>query len=271
MRISFGRTPTDLRGYLIPGMLVAVPLLLALVGPLFASGDTAKDAPFILGGGRWFGTDFVGRDVWNEVLLGGRSLILVAVAATACTYLFAVPLGLVAGMTRNRALDEVLMRPLDLLLAVPSMLMLLMLVSIAPQQPWVLVAVVALINLPDVVRISRSAALSLSARPAVEAMRLQGESRIRIGVGYVARSMRRTLAADLGTRFTGATYLVASASFLGVGISPQASDWAAMVDRNRSGLFVQPWAVVVPAALIVMLAIGVNLTFDRFLRGAETR
>jgi len=261
-----GQWSRVVRGYAVPGGLVVVPLLVALVGPVFASGNVAKGVPFALEDGHWFGTDFVGRDVWNEVLLGGRSLIVVAVAATVSTYVVGVPLGLVAGMTRSRGLDEVLMRPLDLLLAVPSMLMLLLLVSIAPQSPWVLIAVVALINLPDVVRISRAATLALSARPAVEAMRLQGESRIRIGLGYVARSMRRTLAADLGTRFTGATYLVASASFLGVGISPQAGDWAAMVDRNRSGLFVQPWAVVVPALLIVMLAIGVNLTFDRLLR-----
>ena len=252
------------RGYLLPVSLFAVPLLLALIGPFFASGDTTKDVPFDANGR--LGTDFVGRDVWNEVLLGGRSLILVAVAATICTYVVAVPIGLVAGMTRSRGLDEVLMRPLDLLLAVPSMLMLLLLVSIAPQSVWVLVGVVALINLPDVIRISRAAALSLSARPAVEAMRLQGESRIRIGLGYVARSMRRTLAADVGTRFTGATYLIASASFLGVGISPQASDWAAMVDRNRGGLYVQPLAVVVPALLLVMMAVGANLVFDRLLR-----
>lgn len=255
-----------LRAYAVPGTLVAIPVLLAVFGPVFASDDSTKDVAFSLGGGHWFGTDFVGRDVWNEVLLGGGSLVLVAVAATACTYLLAVPLGLVAGMTRSRMLDEVPMRPLDLLLAVPSMLMLLLLASIAPGVGWVMVAVITLINLPDVVRISRAAALSLAARPAVEAMRLQGESRVRIGIGYVARGMRRTLAADLGTRFTGAIYLVASASFLGVGVSPQVSDWATMVDRNRAGLFIQPWAVVVPALLIVMLSIGVNLAFDRWLR-----
>lgn len=254
------------RRYAVPGVLVAVPVLLALVGPVIASDDTTKDVAFVLGGGHWFGTDFVGRDVWNEVLLGGRSLVVVAVVATTCTYLIAVPVGLVAGMTRNRLLDEAVMRPLDLLLAVPSMLMLLLLASVAPGIPWVLIGVVVLINLPDVVRISRAAALSVAARPAVEAMRLQGESLVRIGLGYVARAMRRTLAADLGTRFTGAIYLVASASFLGVGVSPQTSDWAAMVDRNRTGLFVQPWAVVLPALLIVMLSIGVNLAFDRWLR-----
>ncbi|MGP4020705.1 ABC transporter permease [Saccharopolyspora sp. 5N708] len=255
-----------MRKYALPTALVGVPVLLALLGPLFASGDTAKDVAFAFGGGHWFGTDFVGRDVWNEVLLGGHTLVLAAVTATACTYLLAVPLGLVAGLTKNRVLDEVLMRPLDLVLAIPSMLMLLLLASIAPDATWVLIGIVTLINLPDVVRISRAAALSLASRPAVEAMRLQGESRWRIGVGYASRAMRRTLAADLGTRFTGAIYLVASASFLGVGISPQASDWAAMVDRNRTGLFIQPWAVALPALLILLLSVGVNLAFDRWLR-----
>ncbi|SFS31093.1 ABC transporter permease [Saccharopolyspora flava] len=255
---------------LIPGALVAVPVLVALLGPLFAADDPAKDVAFLLGDGHLFGTDFVGRDVLDEVLRGGRSLVLAAVSATACTYLLAVPLGLLAGTTRSRFLDEVLMRPLDLLLAIPSMLMLLLLAALAPGDPRVLVAVVVLINLPDVVRITRAAALSLSARPAVEAMRLQGEHRARIAVGYVARAMRRTLAADLGTRFTGAIYLVASASFLGVGISPQAADWAAMVDRNRTGLFLQPWAVVLPALLIIALSVGANLLFDRWLRRSDT-
>ena len=260
-----------MRRYATPTVMIAIPTLLALVGPLLASHDTTKDVAFTLGGGHWLGTDHAGRDVWNEVLLGGRSLILAAMVATLFTYLVALPIGLIAGMTRNRFLDEVLMRPLDLLLAVPSMLMLLLLASIAPGVWWVLVGVVTLVNLPDVTRICRAAALSLSARPAVEAMRLQGESRARIATTYVARAMRRTLAADLGVRFAGAIYLVASASFLGVGVSPQVSDWAAMVDRNRTGLFVQPWAVVVPAVLIVMLCIGVNLLFDRWLRAHGRR
>ncbi|WP_406690154.1 ABC transporter permease subunit [Saccharopolyspora sp. ID03-671] len=252
--------------YLLPGVLVAVPVLLALLGPLFASEDTTKDVAFLLGGGHLLGTDFLGRDVTDEVLRGGRTLVVTALTATACTYLLAVPVGLIAGMTRSRVLDEILMRPLDVLLALPSMLMLLLLAALAPGNTWVLVGVVVLINLPDVVRISRAAALSLSTRPAVEAMRLQGEHRARIAIRYVAREMRRTLAADLGTRLTGAVYLAASASFLGVGVAPGVSDWAAMVDRNRVGLFLQPWAVVVPALLIVALSVGVNLLFDRWLR-----
>ena len=72
------------RAYAVPGMLVAIPVLLALFGSVFASDDSTKDVAFTLGGGHWFGTDYVGRDVWNEVLLGGGPLVLVAVTATAC-------------------------------------------------------------------------------------------------------------------------------------------------------------------------------------------
>jgi peptide/nickel transport system permease protein len=258
-------------GWAVPSALVAIPVLLALLGPLLASNDTTKDMAFTLGGGHWLGTDHVGRDVWAEVLRGGLSLVLVAVTATAVTYLLAVPVGMAAGLTRDRRVDEALMRPLDVLLAVPSMMLLLLLASVAPGLPWVLVAVVVLVNLPDVVRITRTSALALAARPALDAMRLQGESRTRILWGYALPAMRRTLAADVGIRFTGAIYLVASASFLGVGVAPQASDWAAMVDRNRAGLFVQPLAVVAPAVLIVMLCVGVNLLFDRWLRGQGIR
>ena len=159
------------------------------------------------------------------------------------------------------------MRPLDLLLAVPSMLMLLLLASIAPGLGWVLVAVITLVNLPDVVRISRAAALSLSARPAVEAMRLQGESPIRIRVGYAARGdaphprrrpghplHRRDLPGRLRElpRRRGVPRRSATGRRWWTATAPACSS-------NR-------WAVAVPAVLIVMLAIGVEPAFDRWLR-----
>lgn len=90
-------------------------------------------------------------------------------------------------------------------------------------------------------------------------------------MGYVGRSALRTLAADAGIRLTGVLYLVSTAAFLGVGVAPDAADWAVMVDRNRTGLFVQPWAVVVPALLIVALTTGTNLLFDAALAQSPRR
>ncbi|MCT9145018.1 ABC transporter permease, partial [Streptomyces violarus] len=110
--------------------VVAVPLLLALLGPLFAGGPGPRAVSFTLGGGHWLGTDFVGRDVWQQVLHGGRTVVLTALAATALAYLVALPVGLAGAVTRARWLEELLMRPLDVLLAVPSLLLILLVASV---------------------------------------------------------------------------------------------------------------------------------------------
>jgi peptide/nickel transport system permease protein len=253
--------------------IVAVPLVLALLGPVFAGDPGPRAASFTLGDGHWLGTDFVGRDVWRQVLHGGRPVVLTALAATALAYLVALPVGLISALTRHRLLEELLMRPLDVLLAVPSLLLILLVATVFTPGAVGLALLVALANVPDAARLVRAAATEAAARPAVEALRMQGETWWRMAVGYVGRSMLRTLAADAGTRLTGVLYLVATAAFLGVGVAPDAADWAVMVDRNRTGLFVQPWAVVVPAVLIVALTTGTNLLFDAALDegGRRTR
>lgn len=247
--------------------LLSVPLVVALAGPWLAGEPDPRGVPY--GSGTLLGADFVGRDVGEQVLLGGRTVVVVALAATVLAYLAGTPLGVLAAMTGRRWLDELLMRPLDLLLAIPSLLLLILLAATAPPGALPLVVIVAVINLPEVARISRAAALEIAARPAMEAMRLQGESRWRRAAGYVGRSMLHTLLADLGVRVVGALYLVATASFLGVGVPPDASDWAVMVDRNRTGMFLQPWAVLVPALLVVTLSVGLNLLFDGVRRHRE--
>ncbi|MEV6651697.1 ABC transporter permease subunit [Streptomyces sp. NPDC051219] len=253
-------------GRFVLGLVIAaVPLALALLGPLF-TGDPGPRAPsFTIGGGHWLGTDFVGRDVWRQVLLGGQSVVLVALAATALAYLVALPLGLVSALTHRTWLEELLMRPLDVLLAVPSLLLILLVAAVISPGAVGLSLLVAAVNIPDAARIVRAAAAEAASRPAVEALRMQGETWWRMAFGYVGRSIARTLAADAGVRLTGVLYLVATAAFLGVGVAPDASDWAVMVDRNRTGLFVQPWAVVVPALLIVALTTGSNLLVDAVL------
>ncbi|GAB3837445.1 hypothetical protein GCM10029963_02420 [Micromonospora andamanensis] len=243
--------------------VLTVPLALAVFGPMLASEPGDRVFPF--SGDGVLGTDFVGRDVGQQVLLGGRSVVLVAVGATLLAYLIGVPAGLLAASSRRRWVDELLMRPLDLTLAVPSLLLLILLAATAPPGPLTLVGIVALIGLPEIARITRAAALPLAHGPAMEAMRLYRETWWRRGPGYVGTGIRRVLLADAGVRFIGAVYLVATASFLGIGVAPDAADWAVMVDRNRTGLFLQPWAVAVPAALIICLAVGLNLVTDRML------
>lgn len=258
------------RGGLWLGLtLLAVPLLVALLGPLVAPAGVPR-APAFGSGPVPFGADFVGRDVLGLVLRGGASVVGVAVLATVLTYAVAVPLALLAATTHRRAVDEAIMRPLDVVVAMPSMLLLLLLVSIVPGSALLVAGVVALINLPDVARIVRATALEVAAGTTVEALRMQGEGWWRIAVGHVGRSILRVVLTDVGTRLTGALYLVASAAFLGVGLAADDANWAVMVDANRDGLFVNPAATIVPALLIIALSVGANLSFDRLLgRRAE--
>lgn len=242
-----------------------VPLVLAVAGPWLAGEPGPRGTSFTLGDGHLLGTDFTGRDVVRQVLLGGRSVVLTAGAATLLAYLAAVPLGLAAAVTHRSWRQDLVLRPMDVLLGVPSLLFLLLVAALTQPSAVGLTLLVALVALPDTVRLVWAAATEAAARPAVEALRLQGETWWRIAVGYVARSMVRVLAADAGVRFTGALYLVATAAFLGVGVDPGAANWAVMVDQNRPGLVLQPWAVVVPALLIVALTTGSNLVSDALL------
>lgn len=251
----------------IGAALTAVPLAVALLGPLLT--EPGARGPAFTYGDQWLlGTDSEGRDLLTQVLLGGRSLVLVAAAAVVLTYLLAVPWGVAAATARRRIVDEMLMRPLDLLLSLPSIMVLLLAVALTDADLLVLTVTVAVLLFPDAARLVRASALHAAHTPAMEALVLQQETWWRRQLGYLGRSLLPILAADAGLRFVGAIYLVASASFLGVSADSAGTDWAVMIDRNRAGLALVPWGVVLPAALIIALAMGVNLLFDSGARAA---
>ncbi|MDT2009549.1 ABC transporter permease subunit [Rhodococcus opacus] len=253
--------------YLVGLLLTAVPLLTAVLGPLIAE-PAARGPAFTLGENWVLGTDSEGRDVLTQLLLGGRSLVLVATAAVLLTYLLAVPWGVAAATARRRVVDEALMRPLDLLLSLPSMMLLLLVVALSDADMVVVAVTVAVLLFPDAARLVRACALHAAHTPAMEALRLHRETWWRRNIGYLGRSLLPVLAADAGLRFVGAIYLVASASFLGLTADSAGTDWAVMIDRNRAGITLVPWGVVVPAVLVIALAMGVNLLFDAGARAA---
>ncbi|MFI1460548.1 ABC transporter permease subunit [Nocardia carnea] len=244
--------------------LIAIPGLLAIAGPLLACPAESRSRAFDPAAGP-FGSDFAGRDLGRELLLGGAPIVITSVGATVLCYVLAVPLALTAAAAgRRRWIDELIMRPLDIVLAMPSLLLLILLASIAPQSVIVLIGIVVVVLAPDATRVIRAAALGPASGPAAEAMLLAGEPRWRRVGWFLGRSALRTVAADAGVRFVGALYLVASASFLGVGVDPDQSNWGVMIEQNRNGLLLQPLATLLPACLITALAVGLNLAMDEW-------
>ncbi|ORT57232.1 ABC transporter permease [Streptomyces sp. CB03238] len=251
----------------VGGLLLVVPAAIALIGPLLAQ-PAAPGAfmPYAGSGGEHpLGTDGLGRDVLALLLHGGRSALGMALGAVAVAYLVGGLVGLLAASARHRWADELLIRPLDVLLPVPTLLVISVVAVGWRGSPVAIALAVAAVNVPPVARLVRAAALDAASSPVAEALRVQGESRARIQLDYVARSVLSPVAADIGTRITLAVFLVGSANFLGLGLDPTAPDWAVSIARSREALLLQPWAVLAPALMLVMFTVGLNLLADRLL------
>jgi len=124
------------------------------------------------------------------------------------------------------------------------------------------VAATAVIQMPPIARIVRTATVEQSVRGFVEAAVARGESMVSVLAREILPNLARPLSADIGLRFTWSVLLIASVNFLGLGLQPPASDWGLMVSENRAGIGLNPWAVVVPALLLGALTVGINLLSD---------
>ena len=263
-RLRFMRSFSGAVGVTIVVFVVAV----AIFGRYFAPYDpnvpvTAPLSP--PSSHYWLGTDFLGRDVFSRLLYGGRSVITLAALATGLGYLIGMSVGLVAGFSRSR-IDPVLMRSVDVMLAFPPLLFLLVLISGAGTGVQVLVIGVAVIQAPGISRIVRTATLEVSVRGYVEAAIARGERSYAVIVREVLTNIMAPVLVDSGLRFTYSILIIASVNFLGLGLQPPASDWALMISDNRQYIAIQAWAVLAPAAMIALLTIGINLTGDAIAR-----
>jgi peptide/nickel transport system permease protein len=243
-------------------------LLIAFVGPFFAphSPTALLGAPFSGPSGEFpLGTDFLGRDVLSRVLYGGRTVVLLAGVATILGYVIGASIGMLAGY-RGGGADATLMRVMDVLLAFPPILLLLVLAAGFGANPVALIVGIALIHIPGIARIIRAATQDASVRGYVEAATARGERTGGILFREILPNIWPSVAADAGPRFTVSILLVAAINFLGLGIRPPTADWALMISENRIGLTIQPLAIAVPAAMIAILTVSINLVADAFAR-----
>ena len=263
-RFPFLRTRSGVVGVALVVLIVVVALFGRYVAPHgpFESVGVPLTGP---SADHFLGTDFLGRDVFSRLLYGGRSVIALAAAATALAYLAGLTIGLIAGYSRS-LIDPILMRTVDVMLALPPLLFLLVLITGAGTTVSVLVIGVAAIQAPGISRIVRTATLEASVRGYVEAAVARGERSISILVREVLPNILAPVLVDAGLRFTYSILIIASVNFLGLGLQPPSSDWALMISENRQYISLNPAAALAPAAMIALLTIGINLTGDAIAR-----
>ncbi|MCC4319768.1 ABC transporter permease [Streptomyces malaysiensis] len=251
--------------------ILVVVLAVALLGPL-----AAPDQPDLTVGipyappsrAHWLGLDFLGRDVLSRVLYGGLTVVFYAGIATIAAYTVGLLAGLLAGYSRTW-FATVLMRSTDVLLSFPALVFLILLATAFGPGITGIVVATAIIQLPPIIRIVRSAALEQSVRGYVEAAVSRGESTLSVLRREILPNIARPLSADVGVRFSWSVLLIASVNFLGLGLQPPASDWGLMVSENRGGIATNPAVMLVPAALLGALTLGINLLGDALAGGKE--
>ena len=255
-------------------VFVAVGIACALLGPRIAP-YPANQQNLLLGDTppsweHWAGTDLLGRDVLSRTIVGARTALVGPAIIAAGAFGVATILGLMAGY-RGGVTDSIVMRWVDFMFALPGPLIAIVIVGVVGGGFWTAVAVlVVLFTAPDT-RIVRSAVLEQRPLPYIEAARTLGIPRNRIMFRHILPNVLPIIAAYVVLDFAFALVSLAGLSFLGLGVSPGTADWGRMLFENRTILFTNPMAALLPAAAIVITAGSINIIGDWTYERMSTR
>jgi len=244
---------------------------LAFIGP-FAPSRSSTDfagVPYSLpgNGNGVLGTDALGRDVLARVLHGGWALLLLAAVSTVLAVLIGAIAGVVAAY-RGHMTEMLVMRTVDVMLAIPQLVFVLLIVSVIGAKTWLLVVAVTLCQAPQVARVMYAASQDICERDFVKAVALWGVPPRTVIRRHIMPSLTTPLAVECGLRLSFSIILIAGLNFLGFGTQPPNPSWGVMVNENRLGLATNYWGVLAPAILLAILAVGTNVFADALARVA---
>ena len=209
----------------------------------------------------WLGTDDYGRDVLSRLLMGGRLSLAMGLGATLVSVAIGVPVGLAAGYFRG-AVDEVLMRLADILMAIPAIMLGLLVLAVTPPALWKTALAVGFVYIPPIARVTRAVTLGLASEEFVQAARARAESNAYILFAEILPNAWPPLIVEASLRVTYAILLGSALSFLGLGAQPPSSDWGLMISEARAFLDRAPWIALAPGIAMCLLVIGINLMGD---------
>lgn len=212
----------------------------------------------------WLGTDTIGRDIVSRLIYGAQVTIFVALASSILAFSMGSFLGFLAAV-KGGWIDQGLSRAVDLVMAIPSLIVALVVLSVLPLNLTVLILVMGVLDSTRVFRLSRAVAMDITVMDYVEAAKLRGEKQTWIIFREVLPNALSPLVAEFGLRFIFAVLFISTLSFLGLGIQPPLTDWGGMVKENKDGLIYGKAAAMMPALAIAALAISVNLVADWIL------
>ncbi|MER8905898.1 ABC transporter permease [Mesorhizobium sp. M0772] len=248
---------------LVGGGLLALLIILALAAPLYA-GDPVNIDPFKRlqppSAAIWFGSDNLGRDVFARTIFGARISIMVGLMSAACAAMIGLLIGILAGY--NRTFDNIVMRIMDGLMSIPTILLAIALISLTGPGIGILIVAIAIPETPAVARLVRSVVLSVRQRPYVEAALCGGARLPKVLWRHILPSTIPALMVQGATVCASAILTEAGLSFLGVGVPPEIPSWGNMIASSRLYLAISPLTIFAPGICLAVTVLAVNLLGD---------
>lgn len=246
-------------------VMIVTVLLLLLFAPLIATHDpnaiNLKMRLLAPSAAHWFGTDEVGRDLFSRVIYGGQLSVGVGVFVVAIAGISGTLLGCISGIMGGKV-DTVMMRIMDVVLSVPSLVITMALAAALGPSLVNAMFAMALVRIPFYVRLARGQALTIREMPYVKAAKIFGASNWQILRWHVARNAMPPLIVQATLDLGGAILMASALSFIGLGAQQPTAEWGAMVSTGRNYILDQWWYSAFPGFAILFTATGFNLLGD---------
>jgi peptide/nickel transport system permease protein len=207
------------------------------------------------------GTDEYGRDVFSRLLLGSQLSLALGGTATLISMGIGVPLGLIAGYRRG-ATDELIMRTLDVMLAFPPIMLVLLILAVTPPSLMKTAIAIGVLAVAPIARVTRSVTLDLMSGEFMEAAHARGERLHYMLMRELLPNVWPVLMVEASLRIVFAVLLGAVLSFLGFGVQPPAADWGLMISNGRAFVDTAPWISLAPGIAMSVTVISISLVGD---------
>ena len=254
------RNPTIAFG----AVLLAALIIVGVFAPYIAYSDPFKIAPV----NRlrppserwWFGTDQFGRDIFSRTVYGARVSLIVGLSVAIFSSAVGLGLGLLCGYFRK--VDGIVMRVMDGLMAIPSILLAIALITLTRPSLGIVILAIVIPEVPRIVRVVRAVVLSIRSQPYIESAIAGGTKNTKLLLRHVLPNTLAPLIVQSTYVCASAMLIEASLSFLGAGVPPEVPSWGNIIAQGRTFFQIAPWTILIPGIFLAITVLAVNLLGD---------